>query len=61
MNKIKYYREKKNMSQEQLASKSGVSRPTISALENNERYDVKIGTMTAIADALEEKIQDVFF
>ena len=49
------------MSQEQLAQKSGVSRQTISALENNENYDVRIGTMVSIADALGKKVQDIFF
>lgn len=61
MNKVRYYRELKKMSQEQLASASGVSRQTISALENSENYDVKVGTMIAISDALKEKVQDVFF
>ena len=61
MNKIKYFREKQNMSQDQLAQKSGISRQTISALENNENYDVKIGTMVSIADALGKKVQDIFF
>lgn len=61
MNRIKYYREKKNMTQEQLESESGVSRMTIVALENNENYNVKIKTMVAISDALGEKVQDVFF
>lgn len=61
MNKIKYFREKQNMSQEQLAQKSGISRQTISALENNENYDVRIGTMVSIADALGKKVQDIFF
>ena len=61
VNKIKYFREKQNMSQDQLAQKSGISRQTISALENNENYDVKIGTMVSIADALGKKVQDIFF
>lgn len=61
MNKIKFYREQKKISQEQLASESGVSRQTISVLENSDEYDVKIGTMIAISNALGEKVQDVFF
>ena len=61
MNKVRFYREKLNMSQEQLAQISGVSRQTISALENNENYEVKIGTMVAVADALKKKVQDIFF
>ena len=61
MNRVRYYREQKNMSQKQLSKKSGISRPTISAIENNDKYDIKIGTMVAIADALEQKVEDVFF
>lgn len=61
MNKVRYYREQKKMSQEQLEQKSGVSRVTISDLENDKKDNVKIKTMVAIANALEQKVQDVFF
>ena len=61
MNKVRYYRELKNMSQEQLESASGVSRVTISDLENEKKDNIKIKTMVAIANALGEKVQDVFF
>ena len=61
MNRVKYYREKRKMSQEQLAAVSGVSRPIISYLENDKKNDIKAKTMIAIADALGEKVQDVFF
>ena len=33
-NKVKYYREMKGISQEELAETSGVSRTTISGFEN---------------------------
>jgi len=49
------------MSQEQLESASGVSRQTISDLENNKKDNVLAKTMVAIADALGETVQDVFF
>lgn len=61
MNKVKYFREKKQMSQEQLESASGVSRQTISDLENNKKDNVLAKTMVALADALGESVQDVFF
>lgn len=61
MNKVKYFREMKQMSQEQLESASGVSRQTISDLENNKKDNVLAKTMVAIADALGESVQDVFF
>ena len=61
MNRVKYYRELKKMSQEQLETASGVSRQTISDLENNKKDNVLAKTMVAIADALDESVQDVFF
>lgn len=60
-NKIKEYREKINMTQEELATKSGVSRAIISGLENN-HIDVTTNvTMRKIADALGKKVQTIFF
>ena len=60
MNRVKYYRELKGMSQEQLEKASGVSRVTISELENFKKEDVKMKTMIAIADALGQTVQAVF-
>lgn len=61
MNRVKYYRELKRMSQEQLEKASGVSRVTISDLENFKKENIKMNTMIAIADALEQTVQSVFF
>ena len=61
MNRVKYYRELKEMSQEQLEKASGVSRTTISDLENFKKENIKMNTMIAIADALEQTVQAVFF
>ena len=61
MNKVKYYRELKKMSQEQLEAASGVSRQTISDLENDKKDNVLAKTMVAISEALGETVQDVFF
>lgn len=36
-NKLRYVREEIGMTQEELSKKSGISRTTISALENNEK------------------------
>lgn len=60
MNRVKYYRELKRMSQEQLEKASGVSRVTISDLENFKKENIKMNTMIAIADALEQTVQSVF-
>lgn len=60
--RVKEIRESKNMTQEELESKSGVSRQTISAIENDKvRENVKAGTLLAIANALETTVDDLFF
>ena len=41
MNKIKEFREKQNMTQQELSEKSGISRAYISQLENNDSLIVK--------------------
>ncbi len=60
MTKIKYYREKKNLSQEDLSEKSGVSRTIISNLENDKSTVTTNKTMQKIADALEESVTAIF-
>lgn len=45
------------MKQEDLAEKSNVSRATISALENGKYTNVLVGTLTAIASALETTVE----
>lgn len=59
--KLKKIREEKNMTQEELEKKSGVSRQTISAIENNDEYQPKVGTLMAIAKALETTVDSIFF
>jgi len=58
---VKELRESKGMTQEELEIKSGVSRQTISAIENNKCGDVKAGTLVAIARALGTTIDAIFF
>lgn len=60
-NKVKYYREKKGWTQEQLSEKSTVSRNTISSLETGTNTNVTYETMENIANALEEKVSTIFF
>ena len=50
-------RKELNMSQETLAEKSNVNRVTISLLETGKSNDVLIGTLTAIAEALETTVE----
>ena len=60
--RVKEIREQKNMSQEELERLSGISRQTISAIENEKvRENVKAGTLLAIANALKTTVDDLFF
>ena len=58
--RIKEIREEKKMTQEELENKSGISRQTISAIENGKTKDVKSGTLIAIAEALGTTLDDIF-
>lgn len=56
---IKRIRKEKGISQEELAEKSGVSRPTISNLENNPDAVTTTDTLQKIALALDVKVSDL--
>ncbi len=60
-NKIKYYRELKEWSQEELAKRSEVSRTTISGLENETINVTTNTTMDKIADALGVSTVELFY
>lgn len=59
--RVKEIREQKKMTQEELERKSGVSRQTISAIENNKADNVMVGTLLALANALGTTIDSLFF
>lgn len=59
--KIKERREALRMSQEELASKSGVSRQTISSIENCPDKNMSTKTLEKIAAALGTTLKDLFF
>lgn len=59
--KIKERREFLRMSQEDLSVKSGVSRQTISSLENNPERNVSTKTLEKIAAALDTTVGKLFF
>lgn len=59
--RLKEIREQKEMTQEQLEEKSGISRQTISAIENDRVENVKVGTLLALANALDTRIDNLFF
>lgn len=60
-NKVKLYREKEKLTQEELAQKSEVSRNTISALETGANTNVTYEVMEKIANALNRKVATIFF
>lgn len=60
-NKVKEYREKLKMTQEELAIKSAVSRNTISSLETKNNVNVTYEVMEKISIALGKKVSVVFF
>ena len=59
--KIKEYREKLGLTQEELSLKSGVSRGTICALESNREKTTTTKTLVKIADALNTTVDALFF
>lgn len=59
--KIKEFRELRNITQEELAEKSGVSRGTISALENGTDRATSTKTLVKIATALGTTVDQIFF
>ena len=60
-NKIKYYRELKNISQEELAKVANISRTTISGLENGTIKVTTNTTMDKIANALGVSTIELFY
>ncbi|MFC7749588.1 helix-turn-helix transcriptional regulator [Paenibacillus thermoaerophilus] len=59
-NRIKEYREKKNISQGKLADLCNVSRQTINAIENN-KYDPSLQLAFNLAKHLGVKVDDLFW
>lgn len=59
--KIKELREAMKMTQEELAEKSGVSRGTISALENGIDRTTTSKTLVKLAQALDTTVDHIFF
>jgi len=58
--KIKERREELRMSQQELADKAGVTRQTISLIETGKLENVTLGTMNAIATALDSTVSEIF-
>lgn len=60
-NKVREYREKENLTQEELSQKSGVPRNMISALETGTNTNVTYDVMQRLAKALNKKVATIFF
>ena len=60
-NKLKYYREKVGLTQQELAQKATVSRNTISSLETQNNFNVTYEVMNKIAGALGYTVSTIFF
>lgn len=59
--RLREFRKKKRMSQQELASVSGVSRKTISDLENNIERVYKTDTLEKLSSALSIGVKTLFF
>lgn len=59
--RLKEIREQAKMTQEELERRSGISRQTISAIENNTAKNVLVGTLLALAKALDTTVDKIFF
>lgn len=54
-------RESKNLTQEELAEMSGVSRGTIVALESGKETNTTTQTLVKLANAMETTVDQIFF
>lgn len=59
--KIREAREERNISQEELSQKSGVSRSIISGLESGREVVTTTGTLKKIAEVLGKKVGELYF
>lgn len=59
--KIKEVRESLKMTQEELSEKSGVSRTTISGLENGTVRATTTKTLVKLSKALDTSVDQIFF
>lgn len=58
-NKIRLLRKEKNISQEELAKKCGVTRQTINAIENN-KYDPTLALAFKLSKVLGVTVDELF-
>lgn len=58
---IKNIREKKNITIYRLSKMTGINRPYLTQLENNKKFNPSLKMMYKIANALEVKVDDLFY
>lgn len=59
-NRLKELREERGISQEKLAELSGISRATLSKIENNEEVNVNTRTIAKLSDVFDVKPSEIF-
>lgn len=59
-NRLKAFREEQGISQEELSEKTGLSRTTISKIENNEEAVVSTKTIAKIAEVFNVAPSEIF-
>ena len=59
-NRLKSIREERGISQEELAKRTGLSRTTISKIENNEEVNVTTRTIATISEGFGVSPSDIF-
>lgn len=59
-NRLKLYRAKHNLTQQELAERIGVARKTINVIEAG-NYSPSVTLVLAIADALESTVDELFW
>ena len=60
-NQVKRVREQLGLTQEDLSKKSGISRSVLANIENHRANNYTAKTMVAIADALNKRVDELFF
>ena len=58
---IKEIRKKKNITVYKLSKITGIARTYLLELENNKKFNPSLSTMYKIANALDVKIDDLFY
>lgn len=59
-NRLKAFREERGLSQEELSEKTGLSRTTISKIENNEEAVVSTKTIAKLAEVFDVAPSEIF-